>query len=107
MSARSGVSDKKAAVFLTLRQIPSGRVVSYGQLARLAGSPGAARWVGSILRQLPADSTLPWHRVVNSRGEIALPPASPAHLEQIRRLTREGVELNRGKIALRRFFWTR
>lgn len=95
----------REAVFLALSQVPIGRVVSYGQLARLAGFPGAARWVGSILRQLPPDSALAWHRVVNSRGEVALPSCSPAYLEQKQRLEQEGIVLVRDKINLTIFGW--
>ncbi len=97
--------DRKRALLLTLAAIPRGRVTSYGQLARLAGFPGGARWVGRALRDLPADSDLPWHRVVNSRGQIALPPASESHNEQKQRLAEEGVAFNNGKIDLRMFGW--
>lgn len=98
-------SNNKEAIFLALSQVPHGRVISYGQLARLAGFPGAARWVGSALRQLPPGSSLAWHRVVNSRGEIALPPNSPGYHEQHCRLEREGVAFSRGKINMQRFGW--
>lgn len=50
--------------------IPPGRVATYGGVAALAGRPGAARAVGSILSALDADSDLPWWRVVGSGGRI-------------------------------------
>jgi methylated-DNA-protein-cysteine methyltransferase-like protein len=95
----------REALLFALGNIPGGRVISYGQLARLAGRPGAARWVGNQLRQLPQDSTLPWHRVVNSRGEISLPKGSPGYDEQVRRLEREGITCQNGKIDLLQSGW--
>ena len=56
-------------VYQVVARVPRGRVVTYGQIARHLGAPGAARTVGWALRQCPA--YLPWHRVVNARGEIS------------------------------------
>lgn len=85
--------------------IPSGRVATYGQVAGEAGLPRRARLVGAVLRSLAEGSELPWHRVVNARGEIsARPGAGPR--EQARRLRREGVKVDsRGRICLARFGW--
>jgi methylated-DNA-protein-cysteine methyltransferase-like protein len=57
-----------AAVYQIVRQIPRGKVVSYGGIARLLGSPRAARQVGWAMRVCPDD--LPWHRVVRADGSI-------------------------------------
>ena len=57
------------AVYEIVAQIPRGRVVSYGQIARLLGSPRAARQVGWAMRQCP--DALPWQRVVMNDGSIA------------------------------------
>ena len=57
------------AVYEIVARVPRGRVVSYGQIARLLGSPRAARQVGWAMRQCPDE--LPWHRVVMSDGSIA------------------------------------
>ena len=57
------------AVYEIVAQIPRGRVVSYGQIARLLGSPRAARQVGWAMRQCPEE--LPWQRVLMSDGSIA------------------------------------
>ena len=63
-------------VFHIVAAIPFGKVTTYGEVARLAGSPRAARQVGGVLRRLPEGSTLPWHRVSTgtdrsrSRGRI-------------------------------------
>ena len=55
-----------------IRQIPAGKVATYGQIAALAGFPGRARHVGWILNQ-SNEPDLPWHRVINSKGTISLP----------------------------------
>jgi O-6-methylguanine DNA methyltransferase len=52
-----------------LRRIPPGRIVTYGEVARLAGRPGAARAVGNIMRQAD-EPGLPYHRVVASGGKL-------------------------------------
>ena len=57
------------AVYEIVAQIPRGYVVSYGQIARLLGSPRAARQVGWAMRQCPEE--LPWQRVLMSDGSIA------------------------------------
>lgn len=57
------------AVYEVVRQIPCGRVMSYGQIARLLGFPRAARQVGWAMRCCPDD--IPWQRVVKDGGEIA------------------------------------
>jgi methylated-DNA-protein-cysteine methyltransferase-like protein len=63
-------------VYALVQQVPRGKVVTYGQVATLLGSPQAARAVGYALRALPPDSGVPWHRVINHRGAIS--PRYPA-----------------------------
>lgn len=99
------VGQLNEAIYLALYQVPSGRVITYGGLARLANLPGAARKVGSCLRDLPADTRLPWHRVINAQGKISLPPNSPGYLEQVRRLQNEGIELHGERINLVKYLW--
>ncbi len=55
-----------------IRNIPEGKVMSYGQIARVAGNPRAARQVSRILHSMSKKYKLPWHRVINSKGEISL-----------------------------------
>lgn len=50
---------------------PYGKITTYGEVARLEGSPRAARQVGGVLRRLPESSTLPWHRVMNRHEQIS------------------------------------
>ncbi len=93
-------NSAQEAVYLALSTIPSGRVVAYGQLAKLAGLTNGARQVGRILCNLPKDSNLPWHRVVNAQGKISLPQDSNSYREQHQLLTAEGIEIKNGKIKL-------
>ncbi len=92
-------------LYTLLATVPVGNVVTYGQLAELIGLPRRARWVGQILKQLPNDTRLPWHRVVNSQGRISLPPLNGGN-EQAERLRAEGVMVSQeGKISLRQYRW--
>ena len=86
-------------------QIPAGRVASYGDVAKLAGLPRGAREVGRVLRELPDGSDVPWHRVVNSKGDIRLALDSPAGRTQRDRLRAEGVVVDRGRISMNTYAW--
>lgn len=96
---------RRTALYATLAGIPAGCVISYGELARLAGLGRAARWVGHALARLPEDSSLPWHRVVAASGHPGLPPDSAAGLEQRARLRTEGVLLANDRVDMRRHGW--
>jgi methylated-DNA-protein-cysteine methyltransferase-like protein len=73
-----------------IQQIPAGSVMTYGQIARLAGSPRGARQVVRILHSMSQKHQLPWHRVINSKGEIAL--TNPQSFQrQKQALEQEGV----------------
>ncbi len=89
----------------TIREIPQGRVASYGQVADIAGVPRGARQVGFTLRQLPEDHTLPWHRVVQASGKIAFDKDSPQFEEQRNRLMMEGVSVLSGRIDMYKYRW--
>jgi methylated-DNA-protein-cysteine methyltransferase-like protein len=93
-------------MYAVVRRIPKGRVATYGQVALIAGLPGQARRVGYALSNLPYDSDVPWHRVVNARGEISL-RSEPGYCELQRALLEaEGVPFDSaGRIPLRRFRW--
>ena len=86
-------------------QIPRGKVATYGQVAELAGLPGRARLVGRTLRDLPAGTRLPWHRVINARGRLSFPIGGDRYALQRRRLEAEGVRFDNERISLRRFKW--
>lgn len=85
--------------------IPEGKVATYGQIAKLCGYPSHARYVGTTLKQLPDDSELPWHRVINAKGEIAFPEGSAAFLKQKNLLVKEGITFNGNKIKLSKYHW--
>lgn len=92
-------------VYAVVRRVPRGRVVTYGQIARALGMPHGARTVGWAMRACEGD--VPWHRVVNARGEISVRPTAGFH-EQRARLQAEGVRFDRlGKIDLDRYGWKR
>lgn len=93
-------------IYRLVARIPRGKVASYGQLAELAGLPRGARQVGYAMASLPGDRPLPWHRVVNSRGEISRRDHPDSASRQRELLEREGVRFDRrGRIALERYGW--
>lgn len=104
--SRSSRDELVQRILATVDSIPKGRVASYGQVAREAGLPRHARLVGRVLRELPAGSKLPWHRVANSAGRISARADGWPSVEQRRRLEREGVRFEpKGRIDLDRFGW--
>lgn len=94
-------------IYRVVARIPRGRVATYGQIAELAGMPRAARQVGYALAALRADwSDIPWHRVLNARGEVSA--RSEPGFEDLQRtlLEREGVRFNaQGRIDFAKVLW--
>jgi methylated-DNA-protein-cysteine methyltransferase-like protein len=89
-----------------VRRVPRGRIVTYGQVARMAGRPGAARMVGWALHSLPEGSRVPWHRVINARGAISSRGVPLAEEIQRQLLLREGIGFSdKGRIDLERYRW--
>lgn len=78
-------------VIRIIQAIPYGKVMTYGQIAAEAGSPRAARQVVRVLHSMSKKYDLPWHRVVNSKGEIAIADDESRFLQQML-LEEEGVE---------------
>ena len=92
-------------VLSVIRQIPEGRISTYGKIAEAAGLPRRARLVGRILRDSPLAADVPWHRVVNAVGRISDRPGKSAGVQH-ERLTSEGVELSsEGRIDLDAYLW--
>lgn len=88
-----------------IRGIPEGKVMTYGQIARLAGSPRAARQVVRILHSMSKKHRLPWHRVINVKGQIAL-KEDETYNEQVLSLEAEGVEIGLGGVIdLKKYQW--
>lgn len=91
-------------VIQVIAAIPCGTVATYGDVARLAGSPRAARQVGGVLRRLPAESRLPWYRIINRHGHISL--QEDDLLRQRDALEAEGIEISDdGQVDLARYRW--
>ncbi len=67
---RMGKSEFEIRVLLAAKSIPRGKTVSYGQLARMAGHPGAARAAGTVMKKNPFAPTIPCHRVIRSDGSL-------------------------------------
>ncbi|MHA2250355.1 MAG: MGMT family protein [Candidatus Kariarchaeaceae archaeon] len=88
-----------------IQDIPEGKVTTYGTIARLAGSPRAARQVTRILHTQSKKYNLPWFRIVNSQGKIAIKdPEGAEHQKNL--LLSEGVEVNENlKVNIKKFGW--
>ena len=98
--------DINHRIWQVVAAIPAGKVATYGSVAQQAGLARAARRVGKALRGLPADTRIPWHRVINAQGRIALPAGSESHNVQRGRLEAEGVCFRgNGSIDLKHFGW--
>lgn len=90
-----------------VRRIPPGRVATYGGVARAAGAPGAARQVGYALAALGDRDDVPWHRVINAKGEVSRRSGGMA-FEHVQRalLEAEGVAFDaQGRVDLDRYGW--
>jgi len=93
-------------VLAIVAKIPKGRLASYGQIAMLAGFPSRPRQVGMVLRGLPEDTKLPWHRVVNTLGYVPSKGRWWGAMVQIERIREEGIEVtNDGTLDLETHRW--
>jgi methylated-DNA-protein-cysteine methyltransferase-like protein len=99
-------SERYSRLYSVVSRIPYGQVATYGQIAALAGYPGHARQVGYALNALPEGTDLPWHRVINARGEVSLRTESGWEHYQRHLLEEEGVAFDaNGRVDLDRFQW--
>ncbi|MCU0288989.1 MAG: MGMT family protein [Acidobacteria bacterium] len=88
-----------------IKGIPRGKVATYGQIASLAGNYRAARQVVRLLHSSSEKDKLPWHRVINKKGEISLLPGFGFE-EQKYLLQQEGIVFDKkNRIDLDRFLW--
>lgn len=86
------------AVYELVKCVPKGRVITYGQLARLARLRGGARTAGRALARCPRGSGIPWHRIVGANGRILL--NEPHAALQRRLLQAEGVQFRAGRVDI-------
>jgi methylated-DNA-protein-cysteine methyltransferase-like protein len=100
-------NEAAAAICAVIRRIPKGWVATYGQVAALAGLPRRARLVGRVLQDLDPASDIPWHRVVNAKGEVSYSPSrNGGDVLQQQLLEKEGVQFDdRNRFNLERFRW--
>lgn len=87
-----------------IRQIPKGKVATYGDIARMADCR-SARAVGFALNQLPDNSDVPWQRVINSQGKVSPRRNSEGHFIQKIILEEEGVIFEKSVVDLKKYRW--
>ena len=94
-------------VYLKVSKIPHVKIAPYGQIADLIYAYGKARQVGWALRRLELPSTIPWHRVINSKGEITMSLSRKGtDWIQMELLIKEGIKFNSNmKIDLKKYLW--
>lgn len=91
-------------IYAIVERIPTGKVASYGQIARIVGCN--ARQIGYALAALPQDKKIPWHRVVNSKGEISARGQADNETYQQILLLSEGIKFDQNnRISLPHFQW--
>lgn len=98
-------ASKEDKIYTVMANIPFGCVASYGQVAAMAGLASNARLVGRLLKLMPNDSTIPWHRVVNSQGKISFPIGSNKYQEQRQKLLLEGIAFKNERVNMRVYQW--
>ena len=104
MPAKRENPKYRERVYSIVRRIPSGRVMTYGQIAELLGEHYIARTVGFVMHG--AGDTVPWHRVINARGACSTGGIVLPHDKQQRMLEAEGVEFNaKGRCNLEKYLW--
>ena len=93
-------------VYENVKNIPEGKVATYGQIAALCGSPRASRAVGYALHSNPNPSAIPCHRVVNRHGRLAAAYAFGGINEQRKKLEAEGVKVDSmNTVNLNMYLW--
>ncbi len=99
-------AQARERILRVIHMIPPGRVCTYGRVATLAALRKSwARVVGNIVGSLPADTRLPWHRIINSQGRLSMRPG-PGYAEQIGRLEAEAVVVTAGgRVDLQKYGW--
>lgn len=97
--------NNQEKIWQVIHGIPAGKVMSYGQVAKMADLPGYGRFVGFVLKTLPEGTKLPWFRVVNSQGRLSFPLDSRQYQTQKSRLEAEGIVFINGRLSLKQYGW--
>lgn len=90
-------------IYEAVKQIPKGKVATYGRIAELAGDRKMARAVGNALHKNPDPDNIPCFRVVNSKGECSGSFAFGGLDEQAKRLREDGIEVVNNKVDLEKY----
>lgn len=92
-------------IYNAVKQIPKGKVATYGQIATMCGNPYYARAVGNALHKNPDPANIPCHRVVNSQGHVTKSFVFGGANEHANRLKGEGIKVIDGKVDLKKYQW--
>src|SRR6185369_5113929 len=95
----------RETIYTLLRKVPKGKVATYGQLAELAGSPGAARAVGMCMKINPDAPRTPCHRVVAADGSLTGYSGGNGITTKKEMLIKEGVKFKGEKVDLSQSLW--
>jgi methylated-DNA-protein-cysteine methyltransferase-like protein len=99
-------ADSYRKIWAQAALIPAGQVASYGQIAKQAGLPRrGARMVARAVGAAPREMNLPWHRIVNAQGKIAIPKGTAGYQRQKDLLRQEGVDVRDGKLDMETYRW--
>jgi len=104
-AGRRGSADMSwERVYRLVKKIPRGRVMTYGEVAKVLRLPGGARAAGYALAACPSGRGIPWHRVLGAGGRIRVP--EPHAALQRRLLEAEGAAIEGGRVNLARCSWS-
>jgi len=92
-------------IYNVVRQIPSGKVATYGQIAKIVDRC-TARMIGYAMAALPSNTDVPWQRVINYQGQISPRSRGDGSLRQRKLLEAEGLQFDeRGRVDLKKIRW--
>ena len=105
MNGKTKFMNTFEKIYEIVKQIPKGKVATYGQIARLTGNPHLSQVVGYALHVNPDTKNIPCYRVVNRFGEVSKAFAFGGENAQIALLEEDGIEVTEGKVNLNKYLW--